>query len=320
MINRINGKRLFHCTVEELNEAYVGKKFNMLTITGITRELKRSDGKYTSVASYICDCGNIGKTILSNILNGTSKSCGCLKKETYKYANLRSRESGILNRRNNEYYINPDGTVNVVASNDHNIIFTVDLYTWIWFSNLLWSIDIQGYMTTCLDKFSYRYHTLLLPVPPKTKYVRDHKNKSKLDNRYCNLRVVTSSTNNCNKNKKDNCTTNIRGVYMTPIGKYVAMLNSSKYGVRLTKHFDTLEEAVAQRKAWEDQYQQVEELKVPPFIFPNGQLNVYNFPFSWYSDKYFYIWSMLGLRIPPYPYGYGERIGFVHDLYQAHIQ
>lgn len=80
--------------------AYIGKKFNHLTIKGFV-----DDGFVVSKSSVICecDCGSTthtnGKPLifrLGNVINGMTKSCGCLRSEVAK-SNAPSplKDSGI---------------------------------------------------------------------------------------------------------------------------------------------------------------------------------------------------------------------------------
>jgi hypothetical protein len=69
----------------------VGKKFNRLTIIGY--ETKESSGARISYAVCKCDCGNEITTKMSHVVDGVSKSCGCLKREL-------ERERGKLRRKN----------------------------------------------------------------------------------------------------------------------------------------------------------------------------------------------------------------------------
>ena len=303
MINRINGKNLRACTIEEIKEVYVGRKYGKLTILDVYRKPNTNARCNTPYAKCKCDCGTIKEFTLRYLINGHPLSCGCRKSEKI-----------IFGRTSNSYILNPDGTVSVVASNNPNIIFTVDLCTWVWLSHLTWGIDSGGYMTTGLLGNEFRYHTLLYPVPPGRKYVRDHRNRCRLDNRYCNLRVVTSQTNSNNTTKSEGKTTDVIGVYEYD-GKYRAMMNIDNHSLRLHKQFSTFEEAVAQRKEWERMYIKEEELDVPPLFLPNGELNVYNFPFYWYPDKYIKIWGILGIRVLPYPYAYDYHMNTLNRLF-----
>lgn len=54
----------------------IGKRFGRLTILKIKREYKKN---IKAVCS--CDCGNIKEIQLEKVVSGSTKSCGCLKKE-----------------------------------------------------------------------------------------------------------------------------------------------------------------------------------------------------------------------------------------------
>lgn len=55
---------------------FSGIKFGMLTILESTPIIKKNGMKYMKCR---CDCGSITETYLSDILNGSSKSCGCTR-------------------------------------------------------------------------------------------------------------------------------------------------------------------------------------------------------------------------------------------------
>ena len=53
----------------------IGEKFNLLTILSIGEKIKSN-----TTVNCQCDCGNIAHNVyLRNVLNGHTKSCGCLK-------------------------------------------------------------------------------------------------------------------------------------------------------------------------------------------------------------------------------------------------
>lgn len=308
----INGKRLCDCTENEINETYVGKRYGRAVVTRVYRKLVKRPSRYVHewYAEIICDCGNRSEKLLRHLEEGAVSSCGC---------NL--IRNMIYNRKTNRYQINPDDTVDVIASNNPNIVFKVDLYTWIWFSNLLWGIDGNGYMTANIKGYPINYHTLLYPNPSSKKYRRDHISKCKLDNRYANLRVITAAGNVINRDKvrrNGTYTVDEIGVHKRPDGLYIAGFTSKKNNICLHKSFHSLEDAVAQRKEWEAAYQQIEEIKVPPLILPDGSLNVYSFPFDWYdADKYSAVWAYLGLRVWPYPIHFSNYINTISNIYRT---
>ena len=61
---------------------YIGKKYAMLEITGLTvdnRISRKTNREYRNVMAVCkCDCGNEASIIISSVLKGISRSCGCL--------------------------------------------------------------------------------------------------------------------------------------------------------------------------------------------------------------------------------------------------
>ena len=97
-------------------------------------------------------------------------------------------------------------------------------------------IDRHGYIVC--DKMINRkrkrhfLHRLIMNCYDKQKKV-DHINKDILDNRKCNLRIVTNSQNSFNKKTPEKC---IRGVEKLPSGNYRARIgkNGRHLGVYTT--------------------------------------------------------------------------------------
>lgn len=66
-------------TKENLN-AFIGRKFNMLTIQSIGEPQKRTDGRNYNTIICKCDCGLIKVLKLTHVKSGHTKSCGCTRK------------------------------------------------------------------------------------------------------------------------------------------------------------------------------------------------------------------------------------------------
>lgn len=78
----------------------------------------------------------------------------------------------------------------------------------------------------------------------------DHKDRDKENNRPDNLRSADNSLNQHNKGMQKNNTTGHKGVLYRSTGiPWVAAI--SIRGKRMSKRFDTKDEAIAQRKQWE---------------------------------------------------------------------
>jgi hypothetical protein len=68
----------------------------------------------------------------------------------------------------------------------------------------------------------------------------DHENLNRSDNRWDNLRRATKSQQRANQHVRADSKIGVKGVYLTPKGRYGARIASKKLGV-----FDTIEEASA---------------------------------------------------------------------------
>ena len=74
----------------------------------------------------------------------------------------------------------------------------------------------------------------------------DHINQVKYDNRISNLREVTKSENQHNVKKYKSNTSGVTGVYLSPVGKWVAQV--TQFGVvNYLGSYDTIEEATVAR-------------------------------------------------------------------------
>ena len=95
-------------------------------------------------------------------------------------------------------------------------------------------------------------HKLLLDYPEDR--VVDHINRNRLDNRRCNLRIVTFSENSKNCNIHKNNTSTVSGVnYRKDNGQWVVRIGDNNDRVYLGQ-YSSFEEAVKIRYAAEDKY------------------------------------------------------------------
>jgi len=74
----------------------VGKKFGRLLVEGLSHSVKYEYENGTKIFYHhiydcLCDCGKQTKVRRSNLLNGNTRSCGCLNSEIVK---LRSTKHG----------------------------------------------------------------------------------------------------------------------------------------------------------------------------------------------------------------------------------
>lgn len=118
-----------------------------------------------------------------------------------------------------------------------------------------WCISDNGYAkrgTKSNKKITIHYMHRQVMGYPKGKVI-DHINGNKLDNRKSNLRIVDQSTNGHNRRQLNkNNTSGYRGItYDKKRDKFVAeiWINYKKK----SKRFNTLQQALKQRKAWENE-------------------------------------------------------------------
>ena len=62
----------------------IGTKYNRFTLIAISNDLNKNR---SCVGIFKCDCGNICEKVISQVISGHIKSCGCLKIESIKMAN-----------------------------------------------------------------------------------------------------------------------------------------------------------------------------------------------------------------------------------------
>lgn len=149
-------------------------------------------------------------------------------------------------RVNSNQYVFVDNHVEIHTKKGEAILIDKDDFARV--KTHCWFVDSKGYV--CGPRI--RLHRFLMQ-PPKGMQV-DHINRNKLDNRKCNLRIVTNQQNHfnrpINKNNKSGCT----GVSYNKVCKKWCCQISRDGKCQYSGLFDTKEEAVAKRKSLEAIY------------------------------------------------------------------
>lgn len=110
--------------------------------------------------------------------------------------------------------------------------------------------EMNGYIQVTLRRqgiFAHRLAFLFMTGDfPKGEV--DHINHDRKDNRWCNLREVSSDENQRNSSLRSDNTSGVVGVNLTANGKWIARINTGSRGSR--KHlgvFENLEDAIKAR-------------------------------------------------------------------------
>ncbi len=205
-----------------------GERFGKLLV------LEKTDKREPKTNSVIwqckCDCGNIIEIAWRNLKRVSH--CGC--------------ERIVHHPKGSKNTYKTDGDVTYVYDNLGNFTL-VDTLCLPLLRKHYWKEVNTGYWVTSKNISLHRFLTNC----PKDKVV-DHVNHVKNDNRLSNLRVCTHQENQINKRPKTRKYDLPTGIYETPYGKFRATIRTKE--VKLFKNFDSLDEAIKQRKEWEDEY------------------------------------------------------------------
>lgn len=144
-----------------------------------------------------CNCGNITKVASTELLQGKTKSCGCLKKET-PYRVL---------KKYNTYDLSGEYGIGWTSNTNEEFYFDLEDYNLI--KNYCWNKH-QGYLEAADNQKIIRIHRLIMNAPKG--YVVDHISHNTLDNRKINLRIATYSQNSMNRIKRFDNSSGITGV------------------------------------------------------------------------------------------------------------
>ena len=154
-----------------------------------------------------------------------------------------------MRKNTNVYRINGESAEIVTAKGDVILIDSADVGL---AKSYCWHVDSKGYAHGGNNEKRFRLHNLLMSAPKGM--VIDHINRNKLDNRRCNLRIVTNQENQFNRGLGRNNKSGYLGVYFKKECKKWCcqlMLNGKHVFSGL---FDNKEEAIAKRKSLEKEY------------------------------------------------------------------
>lgn len=187
-----------------------------------------------------CECGNETTVITNSLTSGSTKSCGCLHRET-------TRIVGKNNRKPNKYE-ELDGYIK--GYDNSGKTFLIDKEDLPKIKDKYWRED-HGYFSDITEGEKVYLHRFIMGFPEGMSI--DHINRDKSDNRKSNLRVCEQLENCWNTGIRKNNTSGVTGVsFINRTKKWECFLECN--GERHRSYFDDKDDAIKQRKEWERQY------------------------------------------------------------------
>jgi hypothetical protein len=209
----------------------IGDRYGRLVVISRAKNKISPQGQAKTYWNCLCDCGNTIVVSANDLRSGHTRSCGCYAAEV----------RGMSQKLYNKYKIEPDYMILYTTKNEKILIDKEDYEK---IKDVCWT-NAAGY---CVGYRKGQWVTLhrLITDCPKNMEV-DHINHNTLDNRKCNLRIVTRSQNNMNHGLRKDNTSGVVGVRLHSCGKWVAriFINGKEQHLGL---FLTKEEAITARK------------------------------------------------------------------------
>ena len=214
-----------------------GKRFGRLLVIS-----KFKDKKYNKIQwKCQCDCGNTCIVLGSSLRNGLTKSCGCLHKDIV-------RQNMSKNKKQNTYDLTNSYGI-MYDTHMNKILFDIEDYNII--KDYYWTLNERRYVISFSKGKRTLLHRLIMNAP--NNMVVDHINHNVTDNRKCNLRICSQKNNTWNRNVRKDNACGITGVhYDNKRHKFVAQMQCEEY--KKWAEFNKLEDAISQRKIWEQDY------------------------------------------------------------------
>ena len=224
-----------------------GEKFGKLTVLSRAPDKIFPGGQKKRVWKCICECQlelpleeqKYSYVYEHYLTSGHTKSCVCL---IHKLSN---------------YDLTHDYGIGYTSKGEE---FYFDLEDYVLIKKYGWCVNNEGYLYAYSKDGMQKMHRLVLKekleeyVGSTEEYVVDHINHNKNDNRKINLRIVTKSRNDQNREILKSNKSGVTGVMQrNDSGHWRAYLRANGKMV-LNKTFKTFEEAVTARKEAEEKY------------------------------------------------------------------
>lgn len=228
--------------IVKVRKDLTGEKFGRLTVMYQTEDYVTPKGKHEAKWHCVCKCGGTVDVIGNSLRDGSTKSCGCLRKEN----------AYIANKKYNKYDLN--GTYGIGFTSNTNKEFYFDLEDYDLIKDYTWSECIRkdGYRTLLSRDINTKKLILFHQIIGCKNY--DHINRNTLDNRKENLRMCTHQENSRNRSKQKNNTSGFIGIYWNKSKKkWTSQIHINKK-VKFLGIFEDKEEAIKVRLQAEADY------------------------------------------------------------------
>lgn len=225
-----------------IKDDLIGMKFNKLTVIERIEDYVSPNGRHHDRWKCLCECNPDNVVVVrgDNLKNGTTQSCGCIRKEAL-HKKL---------KKYNDYEVQEDYVIMYTQKGEP---FYVDLEDFWKVKNICWFKNKDGYLTGLLDnKRPIRLHRHIMDCPDNL--VVDHINHDITDNRKNNLRIATASQNGMNKQKSKRNTSGVTGVcWHKAHNKWISRITVGNQQICLG-YFENIDDAIKVRKEAEEKY------------------------------------------------------------------
>lgn len=188
-----NGKtKSCGCINKKYKDIKIGDVFNKLTVIDYSDKTDKWYGKY-----FVCKC-ECGKELVvnkRNLNNGNTKSCGCIKGQSFM--------------KQNTYNLNSNCGIGYSSNTNKEFLFDLEDYDKI--KNICWYENKNGYMVNRTNNKTIYLHKMIMNILDNNEII-DHINRNPLDNRKENLRIATIRENSMNGSKRNTNKSGIIGV------------------------------------------------------------------------------------------------------------
>lgn len=226
------------------NKINIGDKFGLWTVIDYSESIIEKNGRISKMWLCQCDCKRqtLKPVREKTLLSGKSSSCGCMK--------------GYAKHSANYYDLSSDYGIGYTSKGEE---FYFDLEDYEKIKEYKWYLTSVGYIATQYKDKNGKTKTLLLhrfimDVIEYNHNIVDHINHNTIDNRKCNLRIVTHQQSGMNRGIQRNNTSGTCGVYKSSFkNKWTATIKVNGKLINLG-YFDSKKEAINIRKKAEAKY------------------------------------------------------------------